>query len=31
MGYSDADWAGDPIVRRPTTGYCTFAGGNLVI
>jgi len=30
VGYSDADWAGDPIDRRSTIGYCTFVGGNLV-
>ncbi|BFG32875.1 hypothetical protein CerSpe_191490 [Prunus speciosa] len=29
-GYSDADWAGCPVDRRSTTGYCTFVGGNLV-
>ena len=26
----DADWAGDPIDRYSTTGYCTFVRGNLV-
>ena len=30
IGYCDADWAGDRIDRRSTTGYCTFIGGNLV-
>ena len=30
VGYCDADWAGDRIDRRSTTGYCTFIGGNLV-
>ncbi|GAV77752.1 hypothetical protein CFOL_v3_21222, partial [Cephalotus follicularis] len=29
-GFSDADWAGSPSDRRPTTGYCVFVGGNLV-
>lgn len=24
--YSDADWAGDPIDRQSTTGYCFFLG-----
>ncbi|CAN7059401.1 unnamed protein product [Brassica oleracea var. botrytis] len=30
IGYCDADWAGDRVDRRSTTGYCTFIGGNLV-
>ena len=30
MGYCNADWAGDRVDRRSTTGYCTFIGGNLV-
>lgn len=30
MGYCDADWAGNAIDRKSTTGYCTFVGGNLV-
>ena len=30
IGYCDADWVGDIIDRRSTTGYCTFIGGNLV-
>ncbi|KAJ9552767.1 hypothetical protein OSB04_016812 [Centaurea solstitialis] len=29
-GFSDANWAGCPISRRSTTGYCVFVGGNLV-
>ncbi|GAV73800.1 hypothetical protein CFOL_v3_17283 [Cephalotus follicularis] len=29
-GFSDPDWAGSPIDRRPTTGYYVFLGGNLV-
>lgn len=30
VGYCDADYAGDTIDRKSTTGYCTFIGGNLV-
>ena len=30
VGYSDVDWAGDPIDQRSTTDYWTFVGGNLV-
>ncbi|XP_031473928.1 uncharacterized mitochondrial protein AtMg00810-like [Nymphaea colorata] len=30
VGYTDADWAGDPNDRRFTSGFCTFVGGNLV-
>ena len=29
-GYTDADWAGDRIDRKSTSGYFTFVGGNLV-
>jgi len=29
-GYSDANWAGDPIDRRSISSYCTFVGDNLV-
>ena len=29
-GYTDADWAGNPIDRNSTSGYFTFVGGNLV-
>ncbi|VVA38603.1 PREDICTED: ribonuclease H domain-containing, partial [Prunus dulcis] len=28
VGYSDADWAGDPNTRRSTTGYVVFLGQN---
>ncbi|PON56572.1 hypothetical protein PanWU01x14_179850 [Parasponia andersonii] len=28
--YTDADYAGSMMDRRPMTGYCTFLGGNLV-
>ncbi|XP_043725672.1 uncharacterized mitochondrial protein AtMg00810-like [Telopea speciosissima] len=30
VGYIDADWAGSPVDRRSTTGFCTFVGGNIV-
>jgi Reverse transcriptase (RNA-dependent DNA polymerase) len=30
MGYTDADWAGNIIDRKSTSGYFTFVGGNLV-
>ncbi|KAL1204565.1 Retrovirus-related Pol polyprotein from transposon RE2 [Cardamine amara subsp. amara] len=30
VGYCDADYAGDTMDRKSTTGYCTFIGGNLV-
>ena len=29
-GYTDADWAGNVIDRKSTSGYLTFVGGNLV-
>jgi len=29
-GYTDADWAGNIIDRKSTSGYFTFVGGNLV-
>ncbi|XP_042019042.1 secreted RxLR effector protein 161-like [Salvia splendens] len=29
-GYTDADWASNPVDRRSTTGYFTFVEGNLV-
>ncbi|XP_020675280.1 uncharacterized protein LOC110094395 [Dendrobium catenatum] len=28
--FSDADWAGDPLSRKSTTGHCTFLGTTLV-
>ena len=28
--YSDADWAGDPIDRRSTTGYRFFLSDSLI-
>ena len=28
--YTNADYAGSPVDRRSTSGYCTFIGGNLV-
>ncbi|XP_070679109.1 uncharacterized mitochondrial protein AtMg00810-like [Malus domestica] len=28
--YTDANWAGNAIVRKSTAGFCTFVGGNLV-
>lgn len=28
--YTDADWAGSPIDRRSTSGYCSYVWGNLV-
>jgi transposase InsO family protein len=29
-GYTDADWAGNIVDRKSTSGYFTFVGGNLV-
>ncbi|XP_042005665.1 secreted RxLR effector protein 161-like [Salvia splendens] len=29
-GYTDADWANNPVDRKSTGGYFTFVGGNLV-
>ncbi|GJR64758.1 ribonuclease H-like domain-containing protein [Tanacetum coccineum] len=31
VAYSDADWAGCPITRRSTSGYCVFLGNNLLL
>ncbi|PKU66971.1 putative mitochondrial protein [Dendrobium catenatum] len=28
--FSDADWAGDPITRKSTTGFCSFLGTTLI-
>ena len=28
--YTDADWAGSPLDRKSSIGYCTFLGGNLI-
>ncbi|GKA66783.1 ribonuclease H-like domain-containing protein [Tanacetum coccineum] len=30
VGYTDADWAGCPSIRRSTSGYCVFLGNNLL-
>nr|GEV13145.1 ribonuclease H-like domain-containing protein [Tanacetum cinerariifolium] len=30
VAYSDVDWAGCPITRRSTSGYCVFLGNNLL-
>ncbi|KAJ8750374.1 hypothetical protein K2173_014289 [Erythroxylum novogranatense] len=28
--YADVDWAGCPLTRHSTTGYCTFLGQNII-
>ncbi|XP_004293174.1 PREDICTED: uncharacterized mitochondrial protein AtMg00810-like [Fragaria vesca subsp. vesca] len=30
VGFTDADWAGNKLDRKSTTGFCTLVGGNLV-
>ncbi|TQD71452.1 hypothetical protein C1H46_043006 [Malus baccata] len=30
LAYTNADWAGNALDRKSTTGFCTFVGGNLV-
>ena len=31
FGYSDADWGGDLVTRRSTTGYCFYLGTGSVV
>ncbi|KAM1418768.1 hypothetical protein ACFXTO_022388 [Malus domestica] len=30
LAYTDADWVGNALDRKSTTGFCTFVEGNLV-
>ncbi|XP_070672124.1 secreted RxLR effector protein 161-like [Malus domestica] len=30
LAYTDANWVGNALDRKSTTGFCTFVGGNLV-
>ena len=30
VGYCDADWAGSPVDKHSTLGYCIFIGDNLI-